>query len=121
MKPPCEFIVTKVLPSIRASIVKTLIEEYKMKQTEVSNILGISQSAVSQYYTSTRAGDDKLYTKFPEISTYAKSISDKLMAGEINNIDISLCEPCQLVRQNKQFEEYHQEFIELSKCKICQS
>jgi len=71
MKPPCEIIVGKILPSIRAAIVKSLIEDYNMKQTEISVILGISQSAVSQYYTSARAVDDSPLSLFPEIIKYS--------------------------------------------------
>ena len=119
MKPPCEMIVTKVLPSIRAAIVKVLIEDHNMKQTEISERLGISQSAVSQYYTSARAGDENMYSVFPEISNYAKKVADMIIKGEINSIDISLCEPCQIIRENKSFEGFHKEFIELMKCKIC--
>lgn len=119
MKPPCEMIVTKVLPSIRAAIVKVLIEDYNMKQTEISEVLGISQSAVSQYYTSSRAGDERLYSVFPEITKYAKEVADNIVDNKLKSIDISLCEPCQIIRKNKQFNKFHQEFIELSKCKIC--
>ena len=121
MKPPCEMIVTKVLPSIRAAIVKELLENYNMKQTDISEILGISQSAVSQYYTSTRAGDDSLYSIFPEITNYAKNIADRIVDKKIDKLDISLCEPCELIRKNKQFEEFHQQFIDLMKCKICRT
>ena len=121
MKPPCEMIVTKVLPSIRAAIVKVLLDDYNMKQTDISELLGISQSAVSQYYTSARAGDDRLYSVFPEISKYAKDVADKVVKGKMKNIDISLCEPCEIIRKNKQFSGFHKEFIELSKCKICQT
>ena len=119
MKPPCEMIVTKVLPSIRAAIVKVLIEDHNMKQTEISELLGISQSAVSQYYTSTRAGDENLYSIFPEISKYAKKVADKIIKSEINSLEISLCEPCHIIRENKNFDEFHKEFIALAKCKIC--
>lgn len=119
MKPPCEMIVSKVLPSIRAAIVKVLIEEYDMKQTEISEILNISQSAISQYYTSARAADKRLYSVFPEITKYAKEVADKLVDGKMKGEEILLCEPCQIIRKNKKFFDFHDEFIQLMKCKIC--
>jgi predicted transcriptional regulator len=120
MKPPCEVIVSKVLPNIRAGIVKILIEEYKMKQIEISKILGISQSAISQYYTSSRASDKSLLAVFPEIMEYSKDVADKIANGEINSDDITLCEPCQIIRKNQKFDEFQEDFFSLMKCKICE-
>ena len=119
MKPPCELVVGKLLPSIRSAIVKVLIEDYHMKQQEISNILGISQSAVSQYYTSTRAADKGILKTFPEITKYAKEITKKLVSGELESEQILLCEPCQKIRQNQKFTKTLEEFFQLKKCKIC--
>jgi predicted transcriptional regulator len=90
-----------------------------MKQTEISEVLGISQSAVSQYYTSSRAGDKSLLEVFPEITEYSKEVADKIANGEMKSDDITLCEPCQIIRQNKKFDEFQEELIQLMKCKIC--
>ena len=120
MKPPCELIVSKILPSIRAAIVKLLIEDHNMKQTEISKILGISQSAVSQYYTSARAADESTLVLFPEIEKYAKVVTKKIAKGEINKDQILLCEPCQKIRKDDKFCIFHQEFNQFMKCKICQ-
>lgn len=103
MKPPCEIIVKKLLPSLRANIVKVLINDYKMKQTEISAILGITQSAVSQYITSTRGDDVRFYTLFPEIQTYAREIADKIVKKKIQGSDISFCTFCQCLKKNKTF------------------
>jgi hypothetical protein len=119
MKPPCELVVSKVLPSIRAAIVKVLIDDYKMKQTEVSEILGITQSSVSQYITSARAGDDRLYDLFPEIRKYAHEISDKIVKSGLKSSRISLCIPCQKIRRSEKFCNLHKEFSQLTECKIC--
>jgi predicted transcriptional regulator len=120
MKPPCELIVTRVLPTIRAAIVKTLIEDYKMKQLEISNLLGISQSAVSQYYTSARGVDKNLIKTFPEIEKYAKEVAKKVVKGKIVSSQIILCEPCMNIRKKEKFDNVFEEFLELRKCKICQ-
>jgi predicted transcriptional regulator len=101
MKPPCELIVGKVLPTIRAAIVKILIDDYKMKQTEISEVLGLSQSAISQYYTSARAADDRFIELFPEIVSYAHEVADNIIKGKTEGSQISLCEPCQKIRAEK--------------------
>ena len=119
MKPPCEIIVGKILPSIRAAIVKSLIEDYNMKQTQIAKILGISQSAVSQYYTSARAVDDSPLSLFPDIIQYSKEVAKKIANGEMNKDQILLCEPCQKIRQNKKFDKFQNEILQFMKCHIC--
>ncbi|HUI40108.1 MAG TPA: helix-turn-helix domain-containing protein [Methanothrix sp.] len=54
MKFPCEIIVWDVLPSIRAAIAKELVKR-GISQKEVSQMLGITPPAVSQYVL--RRGD----------------------------------------------------------------
>ena len=51
---PCEVAVKSVLPAVRALIAKELIEEQGLKQDEVAEILGVSQSAVSKYSCNVR-------------------------------------------------------------------
>jgi len=46
---PCEIAVKSVIPAIRAVMAKELVRSYGLKQNEVAEILGISQSAVSRY------------------------------------------------------------------------
>ena len=48
MKPPCEVIVWYVIPTIRAELAKELVK-MGMSQKDISERLGITQSAVSQY------------------------------------------------------------------------
>ncbi len=45
-----------VLPVVRKELAKNLKEEGNLRQKEVADILGISESAVSQYLKGTRAG-----------------------------------------------------------------
>lgn len=120
MKPPCELIVGKVLPSIRAAIVKVLIDEFNLKQTEISDILGISQSAVSQYYTSARAADERFIELFPEITKYAHKVAGEIINGKIDGSQISLCIPCQNIRAEKEFKNVQNEFLQLKECQICE-
>jgi predicted transcriptional regulator len=46
---PCEIAVKSVIPAVKALLAKELVEKHGLKQDEVAEILGISQSAVSKY------------------------------------------------------------------------
>jgi predicted transcriptional regulator len=46
---PCEIAVKSAIPAIRAAMAKKLVETHQLKQNQVAEILGISQSAVSKY------------------------------------------------------------------------
>ena len=49
MKPYCEIIVKDVLPGLRSAVAKELAEEYKLNQSEIARLLGVSQASISQY------------------------------------------------------------------------
>ena len=53
MKPPCEIVVWYVIPSIRSKLAKELLK-LGMKQKEISQMLDITQPAVSQYISDKR-------------------------------------------------------------------
>lgn len=119
MKTPCELMVNKILPSFRAEIVKNLIEKYKMKQTDVAKVLGISQGSISLYTTSTRAKDKKFLQLFPEIRRYTEKIAKKIASGKLKSTPLMLCAVCKRIRKNNNFCKYHKQFAQLSGCKIC--
>ena len=82
MKTPCELVVGRILPSLRASIVKDLSKRHGLKQSEIAKRMGITQASVSQYLSSARAGNEEMLEKFPKILKYAEEISERIMAGE---------------------------------------
>jgi predicted transcriptional regulator len=120
LKPPCEIVVTKILPHIRAGIVKTLTHDYHMKQIDVARTLGITQASVSQYLSSTRGEDEEFQKLFPELEEYAKIIAEKIASGEgkVNQMAL-LCEACSNIRNDGKFCEYHKGLLHLDKCGIC--
>ena len=52
---PQEIEVRYILPAIRRELASILIKEYKKSQKEAANILGLTESAISQYLHSKRA------------------------------------------------------------------
>ena len=120
MKPPCEIVVNKVLPHIRADIVKILIQEYNMKQIEVSKRLGITQASVSQYLSSTRGDNKEFSAIFPELEEYARGIAKEIASGGARDTQVAMiCKMCSKMREGEKFCEYHKGFLELESCGIC--
>ena len=59
MKPPCEIVVWYVIPAIRSELAKELLN-LGMKQKDVSELMDITQPAVSQYITDKRGSGIRL-------------------------------------------------------------
>lgn len=120
MKPPCEIVVNRMLPRIRADIVRILTQEYDMKQIEVSKKLGITQAAVSQYLSETRGGDDGFQNIFPEMEDYAQAIAKSIASGEDKDMQLGLlCEFCSSMREEEKFCSLHKNILELQSCDVC--
>lgn len=109
-----------MLPHIRADIVRILINNYEMKQIEVSKRMGITQASVSQYLSSLRGGDDAFQKMFPEMKEYTQSIAEKIASGENKEGQIALlCQICEHIREKENFCSYHKQMLQIDKCGIC--
>jgi predicted transcriptional regulator len=120
MKTPCELVVGKILPALRASVVKELSGKYHMKQSDIAKKLGITQASVSQYLSATRAGGTKVTGSFPKIRIYANEIANRIVAGE-NQLEWYgvLCKACQDIRSDEEFCRMHRIASNQSGCDIC--
>jgi len=120
MKTPCELVVGKILPSLRASVVKELSTKHNMRQSEIARRLGITQASVSQYLSATRAGDTKMVERFPKILSYAEEISDRIVSGETKYQWYGvLCKACRDIREDSEFCKMHRIATNISGCDIC--
>ena len=120
MRPPCEIVVNKILPHIRADIVKILTREYHMKQIEVSKRLGITQASVSQYLSSSRGSDRDFHNLFPEMEEHARAIAKRIATGDSKDTQVALiCSMCSKMRGEDKFCEYHKGYLDLETCGIC--
>ncbi|MEM5832562.1 MAG: helix-turn-helix domain-containing protein [Candidatus Aenigmatarchaeota archaeon] len=98
MKILCEVVSNEFLPIVRALISKNLIEKYGFTQTEVAEILGVSQPLISFYLSGLRAKNVK---KFLE--------NKKEVLEEIEN----LCK--KIVYERIDEKELAQKIIEIAK------
>jgi len=97
---PCEVAVKSVVPSIRAFIATELTQTHKMKQNDVAELLGITQTAVSKYKSQVRGAVLKI-DQTEEIQSMLKQIASQLANGDIKRQDliVKFCEVCKTVRE----------------------
>ena len=121
MKTPCELVVGKILPALRASVVRELSGKYHMKQSEIARKLGITQASVSQYLSSSRAGGTKVTDTFPKIQIYADDIAKRIVSGADKYDWYSvLCIACKDIRSDEEFCKKHRLASNLTGCDVCQ-
>ena len=91
MRPPCEIVVQKVLPAIRAELARLMLEE-GLPQQQVANRLGLSKAAVSQYVSAKRGKDIQFSPATGEkIRELAESLARELSP---NDAVTGLCAVC---------------------------
>ena len=117
MKPPCELIVWYVIPTIRAELAKELIK-LGLSQKEVSEKLGITQSAVSQYVKDKRGKGIPVNKKVRKaIKELAKQIAE---GGTSRDVIPGICAVCAIVKGSGSLCELHRkEEDTLDECDIC--
>ncbi len=77
---PAEIESKTLIPALRAILAKKLAEDHKIREDEISKMLGVTQAAVSNYIRGTR-GDPKLIQKLlveEQVSKMIDELSDSL-------------------------------------------
>ena len=103
MDPPCQTVITKILPTFRFLLAKRLIEKHGYTQDMVAQKMGITQSAVSQYMTSKRATRGKeLDINYPIVESMANEAAEKLAKNEMNPAEVItyFCKLCMTMRES---------------------
>ena len=103
MKPPCEIVVWYVIPAIRSELAKELLN-LGMKQKDVSELMDITQPAVSQYITDKRGSGIKLDENVRKmIHEFARQLSE----GEATKADLisRTCTICKHVKTTDVFAQ----------------
>jgi len=97
---PCEVAVKSVVPSIRAFIATELTRTHNMKQNDVAELLGITQTAVSKYTRQVRGAVLKI-DQTEEIQSMLKKIASQLANDDITRQDlvVEFCEVCKVARR----------------------
>jgi len=81
---PAEIESKTLIPALRAIIAKKLVENHKIKEDEISKMLGVTQAAISNYIRGTR-GDPKLIQQLQnekQVAEMVNEISDNLASNK---------------------------------------
>lgn len=118
MRPPCEIVVWYVIPNIRSELAKELLN-LGMKQKQISELLDITQPAVSQYISDKRGHGIKFdeYT-MAMIKDFAADLKEqKIEQGDIIR---RICEICKNVKAEEIICQLHKEKDKIpTNCNAC--
>jgi len=122
---PCEIAVKSVIPAIRACVAKELTQTYKMRQNDVADRLGITQTAISKYVRDVR-GHVVRIDQTEEIRSMMNKIVSQAANDKISRTQLTLgfCEVCKMVRRNGIMCELCKRSdpaIDIDLCKVCMS
>jgi predicted transcriptional regulator len=120
---PCEVAVRSVIPAVRALIAKELMEEQGLKQDQVAEILGISQSAVSKYSRKVRGHAIKV-DDIEEIQPFIDGMVILLLDRTRQSAELLqlFCQACIAVRKTSLMCTFCQKSdpkINLEECRFC--
>jgi predicted transcriptional regulator len=98
---PCEVAVKSVIPAIRSAIARELTQTYGLKQEEVAQLLGVTQTAVSKYTSHCRGAIFEV-TEVEGVQPIFKETVFSLANGEMDKYKLAkkLCTICGIVRQS---------------------
>lgn len=120
---PCEIAVKSVIPAVKALIAKELVEKHRLKQNEVAEILGISQSAVSKYTRRVRGHVIKI-DDVEEIKPLINEVVDLLSGRKFQRKEFLrfFCQTCMMIRRKSlmcQFCQRANSRIKMEECDFC--
>jgi len=97
---PCEVAAKSVVPAIKATMAKELVENYSLKQDQVAELLGVSQSAVSKYTRKIR-GQVVEIDKIEEVQPLINEMINLLVKGGHRRKEFLrlFCQACLTVRK----------------------
>jgi predicted transcriptional regulator len=98
---PCEVAVKSVIPAIRSAIARELTESYGFKQTDVADLLGVTQTAVSKYTSHCRGAIFEV-KDVEGVQPILKETVFSLANGEMDKYKLSekLCIICRIIRHS---------------------
>ena len=119
---PCELAVRSAVPAIRALVARKLSITYQMKQEDIAFLLGITQSAVSQYMRNAR-GKAIDIGGIEEVQELVQSLADGLASDSLSQRQITrrYCEVCQIIRQKRLLCSLHKRLDPDYKIEDCDS
>jgi predicted transcriptional regulator len=120
MKPYCEIIVKDVLPGLRSAVANELAENYKLNQSEIARLLGVSQPSISQYLRKIR-GNEKAILENKIVGDEVKKLCQKIHDEKISATQLitEFCNICKIITGSSLICPMHKSIYKLDECKMC--
>jgi len=120
---PCEVAVKSVIPAIRSAIARELTQSYGLKQEEVAQLLGVTQTAVSKYTRHCRGAVLEV-NEVEDAQPVLKETVFSLANGDMDKYELAekLCLVCEIIRQRGlmcKLCALSDPTIDSSKCIVC--
>ena len=95
MQFPCELVVWKILPAIKAQLARNL-KETGMKQKDIAKVLDSTEAAISQYLSGKRASEFKIPLEMNEM---LQVVSKAVAEGKNQKVlQFGICQVCKEIR-----------------------
>jgi XRE family transcriptional regulator, thiamine biosynthesis regulator len=122
MQSPYEIAAKSVIPAIRGIVARSLIER-KMTQSDIAESLGITQSAVSKYFSEKR-GKAIDFGGREDVKKRAEVVAEGIAARKLSTVEVTylIKEICDYVMRSGYMCELHYEFepqVKEMNCRIC--
>jgi predicted transcriptional regulator len=94
-------VITDMMPSVRAEMAREMDSSYRLNQMEISNFLGVTQAAVSQYLRQLRGKNRNIFNQ--ETSSQIKLLCENIINGKIGKqqMDDEIYAICKYALKNK--------------------
>lgn len=120
---PCEVAVKSVIPAVKALMAQELVEKHNLKQDQVAEILGISQSAVSKYTRKVRGYVIKV-DDLEEVQPLIEKMLSLIVNGGFERAEFLnfFCQACAVIRRAGllcQFCQKADPKIAVAECGFC--
>jgi predicted transcriptional regulator len=104
LNPLSEPIVNHVLPALR-SVVADDLQGRGYSQTEIAEMMGITQPAVSQYINQVRGKSVEMIEKDPELREKASQIATQIAHGDRESVREQYLDFCQTMTRRDSFRD----------------
>jgi len=113
------------VPAVKALMAKELVEKHGLKQDEVAELLGISQSAVSKYTRKVRGYVIKI-DEVHELEPSIQRMISLIINGSHERAEFlkAFCQTCMIIRRTNlmcQFCQQADQNIKTEECNFCKS
>lgn len=94
MKLNSDVVLKNFIPTIRVFVAKQLAKEHNFNQTEIAEMLGITQAAVSKYLSGNYSSTIKVIEKEPKLIHVSKKIVGKIVYTKKQQKMEDACDVC---------------------------